>query len=210
MQPDNWPPKLIMKEMIPGPSILQTIGEQFTKSVQLHPTETHGLAQLDKKMSGGVGVCIYFRGSSEVNPIIILCSTCTMFNMHNNEYIGYIPNDQKGLKCRIIESTRFLWIKDWRIIQTAQTSQNDDSRDDRKILSEYIARDFPTLTSQDTSVCSVPEQFPMSSDNTFGERAEKIVFDKLKDLEQKIPVMKMVFFNGLRDAFKIIKRTQIL
>ena len=208
VQPDNWPPKLRMKEMIPISSLVQTIGTQFTNlnyrqknSVRLHPTETHGLSQLGKKMSGGFGGCIYFRGSSGVNPIIILCST------YINEYIGYILNDQKGLKCKIIESTRFLWIKDWKIIQTAQTHQPEDSRDDRRILSEYIAREFPTLTNQDTSVCSVPEQFPMSSDYTFGERAEEIVFDQLKDLERKIPDMKMVFFNGLRDAFKIIKRT---
>ena len=100
----------------------------------------------------------------------------------------------------------FFWVKGWKIVETAhQTAQNQNSPQDmREKLLKYIAQEFPELTNQSLNhkVCSVPDKFVLSNDKKDGERAEELVFNKLKELEKKIPDLKMVFINGLRKGFQ--------
>ena len=110
---------------------------------------------------------------------------------------------EKKKKYELEEKNNCLWIKDWKIIQTPQsTHRTEEVNSERMILSEYIAHEFPKITEQGTeqssNVYSVPHTFPLSLVPTDGEKAEQMVFDKLKGLEKKIPGLKMVFFNGLR------------
>jgi hypothetical protein len=74
----------------------------------------------------------------------------------------------------------------------------------RQKLLKYIAQEFPEITNQSLNhkVCSVPEKFVISNDKKDGERAEEFVFNKLKELDKKIPDLKMVFINGARKGFQ--------
>merc|ERR1711892_993236 len=98
------------------------------------------------------------------------------------------------------EEPGFLWIKSWEIVQTAQQTAEVSTapQDVKKIVAEYIASELPALTSQGPNICSVPDKFSMSTEEKSGEKNEQLVFNQLKDLENYIPGLKMVYFNGVR------------
>ena len=60
VQPENWPKKLRMQNIIPEAAFVQTTGCHYTKSVHFHPNESVGLARLTKRIFNGFFGRIYF------------------------------------------------------------------------------------------------------------------------------------------------------
>ena len=91
---------------------------------------------------------------------------------------------------------------DWSVVQPAtEDPTSDDFIPSEEAEANFISNEFINVWDQaDKSVICVPKTFPLSENPTDGEKAEKKVFDVLKEAGTSDPDLRMVIFSGLRST----------
>ena len=88
----------------------------------------------------------------------------------------------------------------WSVVQPAQNTPNHAGTvPSKEAEASYISSQFLNMWEQeDDRIISVPRTFTLSPAAKDGEKAEKVLFDILKEAGSNIPGLRMVMFSGLR------------
>ena len=97
----------------------------------------------------------------------------------------------------------YLWGNpDWKIVhQGKEALSNEDSSSELEaVTAAYVSRQFMSSTNQKKDVITVPNTYSVIESSTEGEKAEALVFNRLKEASSRIDGLKLILFSGLRTA----------